>query len=111
MTMKKKPVSDEVLHASSTIDAEDLSVHPVTVLRREETNNAGNIKGLTDTVVWRPGAGILVDLIVGELFASRDVLAAHSLVHVGLDTTRGDTVDGNLLLTSIWSMSVVVQKI
>lgn len=109
--MKKKLRSDKALHASSTVDAEDLSVHPIAVLRREEANDAGNIKGLADTVVGRPGAGVLIDLIVGEGLASRDVLTAHSLVHIGLDATRGDAVDSNLLLASIWSMLVIIQEV
>jgi hypothetical protein len=109
--VKKKLRSGKALHTSSTVDAEDLSVHPVAVLRREEANDAGNIKGLADTVVWRPGAGILIDLIVGERLAPRDVLTAHSLVHIGLDATRGDAVDSDLLLASIWSMLVIVQEV
>ena len=99
--MKKQLRFDEVLHASSTINAEDLSVHPVTVLGCEEANDTGNIKGLTDTLVRRPSAGILVDLIVSEFVAAWDVLAAHSLVHVCLDATGGNPVDSDLLLTSI----------
>lgn len=89
------------LHAGSAVNADDLSVDPVTVLRREEANNAGNIDGLTNTVVGRPCAGVLVDLVVAELLATGDVLAADSVVHIGLDTTGSNAVDGDLLLTSV----------
>jgi hypothetical protein len=89
------------LHASSAINADDLSVDPVAVLRCQEADDAGNVDGLTDTVVGRPCAGVLVDLVVAEALASRNVLAADSVVHVGLDATRGDAVDGDLLLASI----------
>jgi len=89
------------LHASSAVNANDLAVDPVTVLRGKEADDAGDIDGLTDTVVGRPCARVLVDLVVAERLASRNVLAANSVVHIGLDATGGDTVDGNLLLSSV----------
>jgi hypothetical protein len=92
------------LHAGSAVNADDLSVDPVTVLRSEEADDTGNVDGLTDTVVRRPCAGVLVDLVIGELVTSGNVLTADSVVHVGLDATGGDAVDGNLLLASIWCL-------
>ena len=68
-------------------------------------DNAGDVDGLTDTVVGRPCARVLVDLVVAERLASRNVLAANSMVHIGLDATGGDTVDGNLLLSSVCDLS------
>ena len=99
--------SSNRLHAGSAVNADNLSVDPVTVLRGEEADDAGNVDGLTDTVVGRPCAGVLVDLVVAELLTTRDVLTADSVVHVGLDATRGDAVDCNLLLTSICDSLVV----
>ena len=99
--------SNNRLHAGSAVNADNLSVDPVTVLRGEEADDAGNVDGLTDTVVGRPCAGVLVDLVVAELLTTRDVLTADSVVHVGLDATRGDAVDCNLLLTSICDSLVV----
>lgn len=89
------------LHAGSAVNANDLSVDPVTVLRGEEADDAGNVEGLTDTVVGRPCAGVLVDLVVAELIASGNVFTADSVVHIGLDATGGNAVDSDLLLTSI----------
>lgn len=43
----------------------------------------------------------LVDLVVGELLSTGDVLAANLVVHVGLNSTGSDTVDGDLLVTSV----------
>jgi hypothetical protein len=43
----------------------------------------------------------LVNLIVIQVFSVRDVLSAHLVVHVGLDSTRGNAVDSNLLVTEI----------
>jgi hypothetical protein len=51
--------------------------------------------------VGAPGLGVLVDAVVVELVASGNVLAADSVVHVGLDSTGSNNVDSDLLLTSI----------
>lgn len=80
---------------------DDLAVHPLAILRSEEGNNAGNIDGLADTVVGRPGSGVLINLVVGEVLAVGDVLLADSMVHVGLDTTWSNAVDSDLLVTSV----------
>lgn len=39
-----------ILHACSTVNAEDLAVDPLAILRGEEADNAGNVDGETDTV-------------------------------------------------------------
>lgn len=90
------------LHASSTVNANDLSIDPIAVLGSKEANNAGNVYWLTNTIVWRPSACKLINLVVGELLASWDVLAADSVVHVGFDATRSNAVDSDLLFASIW---------
>lgn len=90
------------LHACGAINAENLSIDPLAILRSEERDNAGDIEGLTDTPQGRPGGGILVNLLVGEGLAFGDVLAAHFVVHVGLDAAGSNTVDSDLLLASIW---------
>jgi len=89
------------LHACSTVNTNDLSVDPGTVLGGEEAHNTGNVDWLTDTVDWGPSGGVLVDLVVGEVGSTGDVLTADGVVHVGLDATWGDTVDGDLLVTSV----------
>jgi len=38
------------LHASGTVNADDLAVHPLAILRGEEADNPCNIDGLADTV-------------------------------------------------------------
>jgi hypothetical protein len=91
------------LHTSSTVDANDLSIHPVPILRCKEADDAGNVHWLTDTVVRRPSLGILIDLVVTELLATRNVLTADSVVHVGLDTAGRDAVDGDLLLAGVYA--------
>nr|POE98246.1 hypothetical protein CFP56_64839 [Quercus suber] len=56
---------------------------------------------------WVPkGGGIfhiayLVHLVIAEVLAVGDVLAAHGVVHVGLDAAGGDGVDGDLLVTAV----------
>lgn len=77
------------------------NVDPFTVLACQEADHASDVDGLADAVEWGPGAGILVDLVVGELLTTGDVLAADLVVHVGLDATRGDAVDGDLLVTAV----------
>ena len=101
--LKRKVESSSRLHAGGTVDTDDLSIDPVTILRGEEADNAGNVDGLTDTVVGRPCAGVLVDLVIGELLTTGNVLAAHCVVHVGLDATGCNAVDGDPLLASICS--------
>ena len=51
-----------------------------------------------------PCAGVLVDLVVGELVATGNVLAAHGVVHVGLDATGSNAVDSDLLLTGVYEV-------
>jgi len=90
-----------ILHASGSVDADNLAVYPLTVLGGEEGNNAGNVDGLTNAVVWRPGLGVLVNLVVIHLVSARNVLLADCVIHIGLDTTWSNAVDSNLLVTSI----------
>jgi hypothetical protein len=97
----KDPKIGNALHASSTVNANDLSVNPVTVLGGKEADDAGNVHWLANTVVRRPCACKLVDLVVAELVASGNVLAAYGVVHVGLDTTGCYAVDSNLFLASV----------
>ena len=98
---KRQRISMDIGDRQVLTDAEDLAVDPFTVLGRQEADHTGNVDGLADTVVWGPGGSVLVDLIVGHLVATRNVLLANSVVHVGLDATRGNAVDGNLLLASV----------
>jgi hypothetical protein len=89
------------LHASSTVNADDLSVDPVTILGGKEADDAGDVYWLANTVVRGPCLGVLIDLVVAELVTTGDVLAADGMVHVGLDTTGSHAVDSDLLLASI----------
>jgi hypothetical protein len=89
------------LHASGTVNADDLAVDPLAVLGSEEADDAGNVDGLTDALHGRPGLGVLVDLVVAELLSAGDVLAADLVVHVGLDAAGGDAVDGDLLVAGV----------
>lgn len=89
------------LHAGGTVNANDLAVNPLTILGGEEADNAGNVDGLANTLHGRPGLGVLVDLVVGEVLTTGDVLAADGVVHVGLDATGGNSVDGDALVTAV----------
>jgi hypothetical protein len=89
---------DEELTA---VDADDLSVNPLAVLGSEEANNAGNVNGLSNTVVWGPCRGVNVNLVVAHLLSSWNIFLAHGVVHVSLNATWGNTVDSDLLVTSI----------
>jgi hypothetical protein len=89
------------LHAGGTIDTDDLAVDPLTILGGEEADDAGNVDGLTDTLHGRPGLGVLVNLVVGEVLTAGNVLAADGVVHVGLDATGGNSVDGDALVTGV----------
>ena len=50
-----------------------LAVNPLAIIRGKESKHASNINGLPDTVVRAPGGGVLVDLLVGQLVASRNI--------------------------------------
>jgi hypothetical protein len=89
------------LHASGTVNADDLAVDPLAVLGSEEADDAGNVDGLADALHGRPGLCVLVDLVVAELLSAGDVLAADLVVHVGLDAAGRDAVDGDLLVAGV----------
>ena len=89
------------LHHGVAVNTDDLAVDPATILRSEEAEDASDIEGLTDASKRGPGSGILVDLVVGEVGSTGDVLTADGVVHVGLDATRGNAVDSDLLVASI----------
>lgn len=89
------------LHASSAIDANDFAVDPLTILGGQEGGDTGNINGHTDTVHGGPGGRVLVNLCVVQVFTVGDVLLADGVVHVGLDTTGGHSVDGDLLVSTV----------
>jgi len=89
------------LHTSATVNADDLAVDPFAILGCEEADDAGDIDGQTDTADGRPGGGVLVDLVVVEVDAVGNVLAADGVVHVGLNAAGGDDVDGDLLVAEV----------
>lgn len=105
------------------VNTNHLAVNPATVVGSQEANNTGNVDGETDTVERRPGSGVLcaelvnssrgrqnsivvltylVDALVVEVGTAGDVLAADGVVHVRLDTTGGNAVDSDLLVTEVW---------
>ena len=47
-------------HASRAVNAKDLAVDPLAVLRRQEAHHAGDVDGETDAVEGRPAGGVLV---------------------------------------------------
>jgi hypothetical protein len=44
----------------------------------------------------------LINLIITKVLSVWNVFSADLVVHVGLDTARGDAVDGNLLVTHVY---------
>lgn len=42
------------LHACSTVDSDDFAIHPFAILRSEETDDAGDVDGLTHSSDWGP---------------------------------------------------------
>ena len=51
MILKKYPETRRLtLHASSTIDPDNLTIDPLAILRRKEANDAGDINGKTNAV-------------------------------------------------------------
>lgn len=97
-----KLVHGAFLHASGTVNAEDLAVDPGAVLRSEEANNASDVDGQTDTVNWGPAGGVFVDFVIGKGGSAGDVFTTDGVVHVCLDATRRDGVDGDLLVAKIY---------
>lgn len=43
----------------------------------------------------------LINLLIGEVFATGNVFACHSLVHISLDGAWRDGVDGNLFRATV----------
>jgi hypothetical protein len=91
----------QVLHARRAIDAKNLSVDPFAILRSKEADDTRNIDRKADPVQWRPASGILIDTLVIQLGAVRNVLAADGVVHVRLDASGGNGVNSDLLVTEI----------
>lgn len=54
----------------------------------------------------RYNATYLVDLFVGELITSGDILPSHGLIHVGLDGAWGHCVDGDLFVAGVDSLDL-----
>jgi hypothetical protein len=98
------------LHAGSSINTNDLSVDPVTVLGSKEADDARNVHWLSNTVVRGPCACELVDLVVAELVTSGNVFTTDGVVHVCLDATGCYAVDSNLLLSSICVVLVCIPR-
>lgn len=89
------------LHASSAINTKDLAVDPFTILTGQESGDARNINWHTHSVHGRPCSRILINLLIVQVLAVGDVLLAHGVVHVSLDTTGGDGVDGDFLVAAV----------
>lgn len=58
------------LHASGTVDAQNLAVDPFAILRGEEANDTSNVDRETDTVERRPASGVLKTKLA-QLLVSR----------------------------------------
>jgi hypothetical protein len=89
------------LHAGGSVNANDLSIDPLTVGGCQKANDTGNIEWLSNTALRRPSSGVLVDLVVAHLLTTWNVLLANGVVHVGLDTTWSNAVDSDLLVTAV----------
>jgi hypothetical protein len=74
------PQDPQSLHAGGSVNADDLAVHPLAIIRGKEAQHAGNVNRQADTVVGAPGGSVLVDLLVGELVASGNVFLCFSSV-------------------------------
>lgn len=106
-----------LLHASSSINTQHLSVNPLTVLASKEADNTSNINWKADTVKWGPGSSVLlrvssclekwkfrsylVDLLIVQVSTVWNIFSADFVVHVGLDSTWSNAVDSDLLVTHI----------
>jgi hypothetical protein len=53
-----------------------------------------------------PGGGIFINLVVGELVASGDVLLADRMVHVGFNAARSDGIHAYFLVSAVWLIFV-----
>ena len=96
-----QPFSLFHLHTSRAVNPNDLAVDPLAILRSEESSHARDVDRHADAVCGRPGRGVLVDLLVGEVLAVGDVFLADLLVHVGLDAARRDRVHGDALVAGV----------
>lgn len=97
--MSKSP--SNCLHASSSVNTDDLAIDPLSVLRCEEADNASDINWKTDAVERRPCGCVLVDSVIAEVVSSWDILSADLVVHISLDSTGSNAVDCDLLVTHI----------
>lgn len=49
------------LHACSTVDSDDFAIDPFAILRSQETDDAGDVDGLTYSSDWGPGFCVLFE--------------------------------------------------
>lgn len=49
------------LHACSTVDSDDFAIHPFAILRSQETDDAGDVDGLTHSSDWGPSFCVLFE--------------------------------------------------
>ena len=96
------PVSSTpALHASRAINANDFAIHPLAILASQEGRNSRDIDRHADPVARGPRGRILVNLLVVQVVAVGDILFAHCVVHVGLDATGRNGIDGDLLVAAV----------
>ena len=114
--------------SSPTSNREHLTIHPLTILRAEESHHARNILGQPNTVQRRPacrklyryiistilacinksieGPAYLIDLLIGHGSLVRNVLPCRLDVHVRLDAAGSDGVDCDAFAAEVFALDM-----
>ena len=92
------------LHHRRTINANNLSINPLSILTRQEAHHARNINRQANSVQWAPCLSVLIHFVIVQLVAAWDVLGADGVVHIGFNATRCHTVDGDFLVAEVYGL-------
>lgn len=111
-------LSQAHLHASSSVNANDFPVYPLTILACEEAYNSCDIDWKAYSVQRTPCRRVLskssawvglrmimvthlINTIIGQVCSVGDIFSAHFVVHICLNSTRCYAVDSDLLVAHI----------
>ena len=95
------------LHTSTAIDTQHLAIDPFAILAGQEAHDASNVNGQTDAMQGRPSSSKLVHLLIAQLVAVGNVLAAHGMVHVRLDAAGRHGVDRDLFVLEVYARQMI----
>ncbi len=85
----------------SPIQRQHLPIDPLSFVARKEARDVGHVLWKAITMQWRCVGRHLQPFIRSILLAVRDIVLRNVVEHVRNSATRGDCVDGDLLISTV----------